>query len=152
MYLAGGDRVTTGCSFIVPALTRLQRWVSRYPESRMQGFIWRPTLMTNNVLFTDAAGNSRSIPLPADVNVALAACGAIDCLATSLLALGMAFEASNKAIGLLGLPDEEGRYTEACELRDRWIAASTLLKAAIAAVDQDGNTVITQVKCMLAIA
>jgi hypothetical protein len=63
-------------------------------------------------------------PLPEHVQTDLSACTAIDSLSVSLKALRMALESANNALGVLGLPDEDGHLTEGCEMRSRWCAAT----------------------------
>ncbi len=90
-------------------------------------------------------------PLPEHVQTDLSACTAIDSLSVSLKALRMALESANNALGVLGLPDEDGHLTEGCEMRSRWCAATQLLTAAITTVETDGGDVIKAVKTMLAL-
>ncbi len=81
----------------------------------------------------------------------MVACVAIDKLTVSLQALRMALTASDLAPAELGLPDDDGHLTEACELRNRWTAASLLLNAAVTTVQSDGTGVIKAIKTMLAL-
>jgi hypothetical protein len=100
----------------------------------------------------DAAFHERlRRPLPEHVQTDLSLCTAIDSLGVSLKALRMALESANNALGVLGLPDENGRLTEGCEMRSRWCAATQLLTAAITTVETDGSDVIKAVKTLLAV-
>ena len=90
--------------------------------------------------------------LPPDVVREAAAAGAADALSVSLVALRFALQALLNAPALLGLPTEQGLRTEACDLRERVIAATMLVSSAIDAVERDGAALVQGLKAMLNIA
>jgi hypothetical protein len=92
-----------------------------------------------------------SRPMPPQVVMEIDTCSLVDKLGVSLQALRMALEAANQAPGVLGLPDENGHLTEACELRSRWHAALQLLTAAITSVESDAGDLIQATKASLGI-
>lgn len=89
--------------------------------------------------------------LPGFVQNDLSTLHAADSLVTSLIALRYAQDALGRAPGTLGLPDERGHRTEACDLRDRVAAAARLLTAAIDQVERDGTDLTSHVKKSLAV-
>jgi hypothetical protein len=92
-----------------------------------------------------------SRPIPPQMTAELDACSIVDRLGVSLQALRMALEAANQAPGVLGMPDADGRATEASELRSRWFAALQLLTAAITSVESDAGDLIQATKASLGI-